>query len=192
MAVSTIAEQDTALDSVLALWPATDARPVFSRDEVTDEWQSSNNGTINQLGTTLLPGLLAFMKVQQDSLTPQASGFLNYTVAVASTAALTLSGEQTIDGVLTSASRILVKNQASASANGIYVTGASGWTRATDYNQAAEIQTSIVNVSGGTVNGGTQWVQPLGAVTVGTTSLAFNPIKAPWSAAIVSLTASLA
>jgi hypothetical protein len=192
MSVSTIAEQDTALDSVLALWPSTDARPVFTRDEVTDEWTSNNNGTINQLGTTLLPGLLAFMKVQQDSLTPQASGFLNYTAAVASTGALTLSGEQTIDGVLTSTSRVLVKDQASASANGIYVTAAGSWARATDYNQAAEIQTSIVNISGGVVNGGKQFVQPLGAVTVGTTALAFNPIKAPWSAAIVSLTASLA
>jgi len=99
MAVTTLIQQDTALDSVLALWPATDARPVFSRNEVADQWESSNNGTISQLGSTLLPGLLLFLKVQQDSLTPEASGFLNYTAAVASTGALTLSGEQTIDGV---------------------------------------------------------------------------------------------
>jgi hypothetical protein len=192
MAVSTLAEQDTALDAVLALWPATDARPVFSRDEITAKWQSNNKGTINQLGTTLLPGLLKFLQVQQDSLTPQASGFLNYTAALASTGALTLSGEQTIDGILTSTSRVLVKNQASASANGIYVTAAGAWARATDYNTAGEIQTSIVNISGGVVNGGSQFVQPLGVVTVGTTALAFNPIEAPWSATIVSLTASLA
>lgn len=192
MAVTSVAEENTALDAVLTLWPTTDARPVFSRNEVTAKWQSNNKGTILELGDTLLPGLLLFLKDQQNQLTPQASGFLNYTAAVASTGALTLSGEQTIDGVLTSASRVLVKDQASASANGIYVTGSGAWTRATDYNQAAEIQTSIVNISGGVVNGGKQFVQPLGAVTVGTTALAFNPIKAPWSAAIVSLTASLA
>jgi hypothetical protein len=192
MAVSTLVQQDTALDSVLSLWPSTDARPVFSRNEVTDKWEVNNRGTISELGSTMLPGLLLFLKDQQNGLTPQISGFSNHTVAVASTGALTLSGEQTIDGVLTSASRVLVKNQADAGDNGIYVTDASTWTRATDYNQAAEIQTSIVNVSNGIVNGNTQFVQPLGAVTVGTTDLTFSPIKAPWSAAIVSLTASLA
>lgn len=192
MAVTSVAQENTALDAVLVLWPKTDAKPVFSRDNVNAQWQVSNNGTISELGSTLLPGLLSFMQVQQDSLTPQTSGFLNYTAAVASTGALTLSGEQTIDGVLTSTSRVLVKDQASASANGIYVTAAGAWARATDYNQAAEIQTSIVNVTSGTTNGGKQFIQPLGAVTVGTTALAFNTIYAPWSAAIVSLTTSLA
>jgi hypothetical protein len=50
-------------------------------------------------------------------------------VVVASTANLTLSGEQTIDGVLTSTSRVLVKNQAAPEQNGIYVTAAGAWAR---------------------------------------------------------------
>jgi len=45
-------------------------------------------------------------------------------VACATTAPITLSGEQTIDGVLTSSSRVLVKDQASTLTNGIYVSAA--------------------------------------------------------------------
>ena len=40
-------------------------------------------------------------------------------VACATTANITLSGEQTIDGVVTSASRVLVKNQTNAVQNEI-------------------------------------------------------------------------
>jgi hypothetical protein len=98
-------------------------------------------------------------------------------VAVASTAAggnLTLSGEQTIDGILTSASRILVKNQTTASENGIYVTAAGAWTRAIDADANAEVSGSVF-VSSGTANAGTTWglttPQP---VTLGTTDLAYT------------------
>lgn len=79
-------------------------------------------------------------------------------VAVASTANLTLSGEQTIDGVLTSASRILVKNQTSVPENGIYVTAAGAWARATDADSFAELVNAFVWVEQGTVGADTGWV----------------------------------
>lgn len=95
-------------------------------------------------------------------------------VAVATTANLTLSGEQTIDGVLTSASRILVKNQSAATGNGIYVTAAGAWSRATDADTGAEIS-GIVFVTGGTLNAGTTWgattPQP---ITLGSTDIAYT------------------
>lgn len=94
--------------------------------------------------------------------------------AVASTGNLTLSGEQTVDGVLTSASRILVKNQSTAANNGIYVTAAGAWARASDANADAEVSGSVF-VSGGSVNGGTTWglttPQPL---TLGTDDLTYT------------------
>lgn len=74
-------------------------------------------------------------------------------VLLASTANLTLSGEQTIDGITTSASRILVKDQSSASGNGIYVTASGSWTRATDFDAWTEIPGAYVFVETGTVNG---------------------------------------
>lgn len=93
-------------------------------------------------------------------------------VAVATTANITLSGEQTIDGVTTSASRILVKNQSTASANGIYVTNAGAWTRATDASSSTNLTSgALVYVEAGTANGGQQWVlTTTGVITVGTTS----------------------
>lgn len=79
-------------------------------------------------------------------------------VACATTANITLSGEQTIDGVTTSTSRVLVKNQTTQSQNGIYVSGAGGWTRATDADTWNELVSAFVFVQQGTVNGDTGWV----------------------------------
>ena len=54
-------------------------------------------------------------------------------VKVATTANITLSGTQTIDGVSVSADeRVLVKNQSTASQNGLYLCKASTWERTDD------------------------------------------------------------
>lgn len=94
-------------------------------------------------------------------------------VVNATTANITLSGEQTIDGVLTSASRILVKNQTAGEENGIYVTAAGAWARATDMDSAIETDSAAVFVSQGTVNGNKAFVQTADSVTLGTTPLVF-------------------
>jgi len=79
-------------------------------------------------------------------------------VKCATTANITLSGEQTLDGVLTSASRVLVKNQSTASQNGIYVSAAGAWTRATDFDAWAEVPGAFVFVEEGTTLGYSGWV----------------------------------
>jgi hypothetical protein len=78
-------------------------------------------------------------------------------VACATTANITLSGEQTIDTVLTSASRVLVKNQSDAKQNGVYVSAAGAWTRATDADTWTEIQGQTVFTSGGSANINKTW-----------------------------------
>lgn len=100
-------------------------------------------------------------------------------VKVATTANITLSGEQTIDGVTTSASRVLVKNQTTGSQNGIYVSGAGAWTRATDADSSAEMTAGVVVPveGGGTVNGGRIFILTTsGTVTLGTTALTFSRV----------------
>lgn len=76
---------------------------------------------------------------------------------VATTAALTLNTAQTsIDGVtLTVYMRVLVKNQATASQNGIY-TGltTTTWVRTADADTAAEIAGATVSIDSGTINSG--------------------------------------
>jgi hypothetical protein len=93
---------------------------------------------------------------------------------VASTANLTLSGEQTIDGITTSASRILVKDQTSQPTNGIYVTASGAWSRASDANTNTSIS-GIIFVTGGTANGGiTYGLTTPQPIILGTTNLVYT------------------
>jgi len=96
-------------------------------------------------------------------------------VLVATTANITLSGEQTIDGVLTSASRVLVKNQSTASQNGIYVSGAGSWARATDMDAWSEVPSSLVVVQQGSTLADTLWLCTSNTGgTLGTTAIAWQ------------------
>lgn len=97
-------------------------------------------------------------------------------VACATTANITLSGEQTIDGVLTSASRVLVKDQSTGSQNGVYVSAAGAWARAADFDSTTEVQGAVVSVNAGTSNGDKRFAQTTDAVTVGTHTMVFVDI----------------
>ena len=79
-------------------------------------------------------------------------------VLVATTANITLLGEQTIDGITTSSSRVLVKNQSIPANNGIYVSSATAWTRSTDANTWNQLVSAYVWVEEGTTQGDTGWV----------------------------------
>ena len=79
-------------------------------------------------------------------------------VLVATTANITLSGEQTIDGFTTSLSRVLVKNQTLPANNGIYLSNPAAWTRALDADTWNELVSAYVFVEEGTINGDTGWV----------------------------------
>lgn len=93
----------------------------------------------------------------------------------ATTANITLSGEQTIDGVAVVADdRVLVKNQSSAVDNGIYVVSTGSWTRAKDFDGARDaVEGTLVYIIDGTVNSDTHWRLDTADVTFGTTSIAF-------------------
>lgn len=85
----------------------------------------------------------------------------------------------TIDGVVLSVGdRILVKNQNTASQNGIYTivgTGPYSYIRATDADSSAEVTAGMFTfVAEGTVNADSGWVLTTNdAITLGTTGLAF-------------------
>lgn len=103
-------------------------------------------------------------------------------VRAASTANLTLSGTQTIDTnvVLVAGDRVLVKDQTTASTNGIYVVAAGAWVRASDFDTSAEaIPGTVLGVQEGTANGDKLFLLATnGPITLGTTALVFSPYGA--------------
>lgn len=100
---------------------------------------------------------------------------------VTTTANITLSGTQTIDGItLSVGDRVLVKNQTTSSQNGIYVVASGAWTRSTDADNASNVTGSEVTsgmftfISEGTNNATTGWVLSTpNPITLGTTALTF-------------------
>lgn len=96
-------------------------------------------------------------------------------VRVATTANITLSGAQTIDGVsVVAGDRVLVKNQTAGAANGIYVAAAGAWSRATDFDTGAEALGAAAFVSEGASQGNQVWLNGTdGPITIGTTVLSF-------------------
>jgi hypothetical protein len=100
--------------------------------------------------------------------------------AAAGTLATSFENGDTVDGVtLATGDRILIKDQASGSENGIYTVNASGApTRATDADTAAEILQASVYVQEGTANADTQWVCTTNApITLNTTALVFAQLS---------------
>lgn len=97
-------------------------------------------------------------------------------VRVATTANITLSGTQTIDGiVVVSGDRVLVKDQSTASQNGIYIVDSGSWTRASDANSDAKVTAGLFAfVSEGSANADSGWVLTTNdIITLGTTGLVF-------------------
>lgn len=97
----------------------------------------------------------------------------------ATTANRTLSGltSTSLDGVTpTAGQRILVKNQTTASQNGIYAAASGSWTRVTDMDAAGEAQRAAVKVTSGTTLGGTAWYQTANNPTPGSASMTWAQV----------------
>lgn len=98
-------------------------------------------------------------------------------VKAATTANVTLAGEQTIDGVsLLTGDRVLVKNQTSASENGVYVVDTSSWDRASDFDGNRDIvKGTFVRVVSGTENANKAYgVTSSDPITIGTSPITFG------------------
>jgi hypothetical protein len=106
---------------------------------------------------------------------------IHASVVAATTANITLATDvengDTLDGItLATGNRILIKNQSTASENGIYVVAASGApSRAADFDSPAEIDGGdFVFVTGGTANDNKGFVQINTVGTIGTDAIEFS------------------
>lgn len=96
---------------------------------------------------------------------------------VATTANITLSGEQTIDGVSAVADdRVLVKDQDTASENGIYNVSTGPWSRAYDFDGDNDFSRgTLVYVNSGTIGAATIWTLTTTSPAIGS-GLAFAQV----------------
>ena len=99
-------------------------------------------------------------------------------VRVVTTANITLSNTQTIDGVaLSVGDRVLVKDQSTGSQNGIYVVASGSWTRAADFDNSPGTEVSpgaFTFIEEGTVGANNGYVcTNSGSITIGTTAITF-------------------
>ena len=94
----------------------------------------------------------------------------------ATIANITLSGAQTIDGVVIIAGdRVLVKDQTTAANNGIYLCASGAWTRTTDADTWIELTGAFTFIEDGTVNDNTGWVCTIApGGTLGSTAVTFE------------------
>jgi len=105
-------------------------------------------------------------------------------VRVATTANVTLASDlengDTLDGIaLVTGDRILVKDQSTGSENGIYTVNASGApTRATDFDDDAEVTSAMVAVEEGTSNADSVWLCTDDAPTIGVDNINFTQFGA--------------
>lgn len=109
-----------------------------------------------------------------------ASTYANGSSGVGATITLTVAAVLVLDGYTPLlGDRILVKNQAAPAQNGLYVISTLGTvlvnavlTRATDFDQSAEVDGAITFIANGSTNGGTRWqCLASGIVTIGTTAI---------------------
>jgi phage-related tail fiber protein len=125
-------------------------------------------------------------------------------VHAVATTPITLSGQQTIDGVALLAvnaagvaDRVLVTGQANAVDNGIYTVSTAAWARAIDADGPYDlVKGTQVNVTDGTTFAGTGWLLTTAdPITIGTTALTWEmgvALSDATSAAVAAANAAIA
>lgn len=176
------AAQVTGLNATLAtfvpLSGGTMSGPLILVGNPTTSLQAANKGYVD----TIAAGFTVILATQAAT-----TANLNATPAGAGVGAtLTNAGAMvafSVDGYSANLNdRILVKNQTLSQHNGVYTvttvgSGAANWvlTRATDYDQAAEIKPgTLIAVNNGTVNANTSWLETATVVTVDTDPILFS------------------
>jgi hypothetical protein len=131
---------------------------------------------INDAGSATTD-LWSASKIQTELGAAQSNKDLKDSVETVADTNITLSGEQTLNGILTSTSRVGVVGQSTASENGIYITGAGAWTRATDADEDSDVtQGMMFMVADGDKKGWEYVLTTADPITVDTTALNFTGV----------------
>ena len=94
---------------------------------------------------------------------------------LATTGNITLNGEQTIDGTLTSGSRVLVWQQTNAVQNGLYDSDSGAWTRCKDADDSRDLAKGTrVAIASGTASAGVVYQCTTANPVPGSTAISFQ------------------
>ena len=183
---------------VLSKLPIGSADQLLTVSNALPVWQDATDTLINKTiesailtGNTTLSSTSTFTPAAGATLdlsaanvilpTSTLSGFgYKAPVRAATTVNITLSNTQTVDNVaLAAGDRVLVKNQSTASQNGIYIVKASAsWTRSVDLDAWSEVPGAVVAVQEGDLNKDTVWLSTANASggTIGSTNMPWGMI----------------
>lgn len=161
-----------------------------------DMWTTSSGLFLQVAGSTvgpIQPGISVWKNAASYATTGAlpASTYDNGNLGVGATLTADANGALSVDGAAVSVNqRVLVKDQAAALQNGIYVVTASGgasapWvlTRAGDDDTLAELQPGVsLAVLGGSTLSDTFWVQTSSVSVVGTDAVTYAQFAAYYTA----------
>lgn len=145
------------------------------RVAVPDPATSIQSFNAGPSGYTVAASALSTMRGSVRRLTDATQVKESVFVATTANINLTTGGTITVDGVSVSTNdtRVLVKNQTTATENGIYLKKTGSWVRSADANGSGELDYAQVGVRSGTTYGGTSWYLPT-TVAIGTTSITWR------------------
>lgn len=101
----------------------------------------------------------------------------NVVISAVSTANVTLSGTQTIDGVsLSAGNNVLLKDQNNKAENGVWEVQTGAWNRTSGFTVASGFKDKLFTTTSGTANGGKIFYSPelFDPFTLGTTEIIFK------------------
>lgn len=142
---------------------------------------SRGGAALHAAVTTSVNGfMLAADKTKLDSIVDPRFRDFKESCQLKTQGNITLSGEQTIDGVGTAASRVAVFDQTTGSEDGIYLSAAGAWTREADFQSGDNVGGAFFAIREGTADADKTFLvtNDTGTDVVGTDDLALLQIGA--------------
>jgi len=194
MAAEGYSEEMAAADSIELGALTMSGNIVMATNKITGLGSATATGDALAYGQTgaLLNGLNANSQLITNVATPVSAtdaatkGYVDglaqgldvrASVRAITSADITLSGTQTVDGVaLVVGNRVLVAAQSTGTQNGVYVVAAGAWTRTTDFASGSAVADAFMFVEEGTLYADTGWVctNNVASDVVGTDALTFS------------------